>query len=248
MTSRPIVSRVAEGIYCVLRKSYFSCSYIVVRENDVVLVDAGMKSDASDMLCALSELSLRLPVRAVLLTHWHNDHSAGARRLQQTGSRIYAARAEFPFLTGSSSQGLAGYLADRIPEWGPLVLAKGLLGNRVMAPFQPDSAIEDGQKIERDFEVVLTPGHTAGHAAFFHLPSKTLFCGDAVAVVRGRIRFMARPVTPDPRAARESMERIAALPFETLCPGHRGPLLAVTESQRSALRERIASGRWPFFG
>jgi glyoxylase-like metal-dependent hydrolase (beta-lactamase superfamily II) len=248
MSAGGVLSRVAPGIYCVLRRSYFSCSYIVVRTEDIVFIDAGMRSDAGDMIHALYELSLDLPVRAVLLTHWHNDHSAGARRMQECGSKIYAAPGEFPFLSGESSQGLSGRLADLIPEWGPLILGKGLLGNRVMLPFQPDSSIEDGEIIERDFQVVMTPGHTAGHAAYFHLPSKTLFCGDAVAVIRGKIRFMARPVTPDIAAARESMQRIAALPFETLCPGHRGPLLNVTAEQRDTLAQQVESGRWPLFG
>ena len=52
-----------------------------------------------------------------------------------------------------------------------------------------------------------TPGHTPGHVSFYYAPERALFAGDALAVIGDRVRFMARPVTPDLAAARASMRR-----------------------------------------
>jgi anti-sigma factor RsiW len=90
-----------------------------------------MDSGGRDMRFALEKL--RLPaeeVRAVLLTHWHNDHAAGGQALhEQLGAAVYYHSADAPFLTRATARhGLRGWLSDFIPEWGLFVLFKGLVG------------------------------------------------------------------------------------------------------------------------
>src|SRR5580700_4844546 len=92
--------RVADGVYCVMRRSYFTCSYLVdTGDGGVVAIDAGMKSSGSDVLHALREIG-RLPqdVSALLLTHWHNDHASGAAELATaSGAAVYYHATESPF-------------------------------------------------------------------------------------------------------------------------------------------------------
>src|SRR3954470_11789022 len=78
----PRVFQVCDRVYCVMRKSYFTCSYLVTMPDGLVAVDAGMRSHGNDILAAIRHLG-RSPaeVKAVVLTHWHNDHSAGAHEL-----------------------------------------------------------------------------------------------------------------------------------------------------------------------
>ena len=78
------VFQVTDSIWCVRRPSYFTCSYAVRTATGVVLVDAGMDSTGADVEALLR--AMRAPgesVRAILLTHWHNDHAAGASATQQ---------------------------------------------------------------------------------------------------------------------------------------------------------------------
>ena len=56
-----------------------------------------------------------------------------------------------------------------------------------------------------DILVVETPGHTPGHVSYFYQPEQALFAGDPLAVIDGRIRLMARPVTMDCETARASL-------------------------------------------
>src|SRR5262249_43922639 len=104
---------------------------------------------------------------------------------------------------------------------------------------------------EEEFEVIATPGHTPGHLSFYYRPERALFAGDALAVVGGRVRFMARNVTPDRVDARRSMERGLApgRPLEGLCPGHPEPLVRDVEARCAEMRRYLDSGgKWPLLG
>jgi glyoxylase-like metal-dependent hydrolase (beta-lactamase superfamily II) len=248
----PHVFKVTDGIFCVMRRSYFTCSYLVETPRGLVAVDAGMKSSGREMLAAIEELH-RSPadVHAILLTHWHNDHAAGAAELARaSGAPIYYSRAEADYFTRqNASTGWRGALSAHIPETGPLVLLKGLLGNAPQRAVEATTFVDDGDVVADDFAVISTPGHTSGHVSYYHSPSQTLFAGDALAVVHGRLRFMSRPVTEDLTAARESMVRCLSRPIRFVCPGHREPLTENVEAQCDRLREYTSgTGRWPLFG
>ena len=52
-------------------------------EAGVFAVDVGMDSDAEDFLEGMESVGIPPErLRAILLTHWHNDHSAGAAFLK----------------------------------------------------------------------------------------------------------------------------------------------------------------------
>jgi glyoxylase-like metal-dependent hydrolase (beta-lactamase superfamily II) len=245
------VRHVSDTIVCLRRASYQTCSYIIRTSTGLVLVDAGMSSEAEDVLTGLDALAARpADIRAILLTHWHNDHAAGARVAHDlSGAPIYHHRGDEPYFTGAAgARGLRGKVSDLVPEWGVLVLAKGLLGEAVPRPVAADGFVDDGEIVLDDFLVIATPGHTSGHVSYFYRPEQALFAGDALAVIAGRIRFMARPVTLDLPSARRSMEKILTLRPRFVCPGHREPLANAGEACEDMLKYLAVGGRWPILG
>jgi glyoxylase-like metal-dependent hydrolase (beta-lactamase superfamily II) len=249
--SKPFTFEVTAGVYCVMRRSYFTCSYLVAIGVRLIAIDAGMKSSGSEMLSAIAEMG-RKPsdVAAILLTHWHNDHAAGASVLaKMSGAEVYHSKAEAPHLSGEvASVGVRGRLSALVPETGPLVLLKGLLGNAPEQPVEATRFVKDGNVVE-GFEVLETPGHTRGHLSYFHRASGVLFAGDALAVISGRLRFMSRPVTEDVDAARTSMQRCLSLPIDFICPGHREPMTQNVHSECERMKSHLErNGRWPIFG
>jgi glyoxylase-like metal-dependent hydrolase (beta-lactamase superfamily II) len=246
------VFRVTDSIWCVRRPSYLTCSYGVTTTHGVVLVDAGMDSTGADIQALLAAMGqAESSVRAVLLTHWHNDHAAGARAIaQRSGCAVHYHAVEQPWLSRTAARGgLRGWLARRIPEWGIGVLLIGLLGEAVPEAVQATEYLNDGQIVAGDFEVIETPGHTPGHTSFYYRPERALFAGDALAVIGGQVRFMARPVTMDVAAARRSMERCLSMDIRVLCPGHREPLTEGVEAACDRMRRHLAAGgRWPLLG
>ncbi len=246
------IRRVSDSIICIRRASYLTCSYMISTPRGLVLVDAGMDSDGADVQAGLDALDARPEgVCAILLTHWHNDHTAGAQWIhQQSGAPVFFHRGDEAYFTGTGgATGLRKWLSDQIPELGVMVLAKGLLGESTPRPVTADRYVNDGDVVLDLFDVIATPGHTGGHVSYLYRPERALFAGDALAVIDGRIRFMARPVTLDLQAARLSLARCLSLQPALICPGHREPLIEGVEEAVEAMRRHLeAGGRWPLLG
>lgn len=249
---KPQVFPVSPNIWCVRRVSYLTCSYVIKASAGVVFVDAGMDSEGADMHFALDALNLPVEsVKAILLTHWHNDHAAGGQVLQQqAGAAVYYHEGDAPFFQRATAHpGFRGWLSDVIPEWGLFVLFKGLLGEATPRAVAATRFVQDGEILLEDFEVVATPGHTPGHISFYYRPERALFAGDAMAVVDEKIHFMARPVTPDIESARQSMLRCLKMDIDILCPGHRAPLTTGVQEQCQQMAAHIEAGKeWPLLG
>jgi glyoxylase-like metal-dependent hydrolase (beta-lactamase superfamily II) len=249
--------RVSDNICCIRRASYLTCSYAIRTERGIVLVEAGMDSDGRDVELGLVEAfgADFSGVRAILLTHWHNDHAAGAATIKaKSGARVYYHRGDEAQLTRRTIHpGLRDRLAQALPEAGPLVLLKGLLGDAIPFAVNADAFVDDKMVVEEDFEVIATPGHTPGHVAYFYRPERVLFAGDALAIKRHRVALMSRPVTPDVPTARSSLvkclDRSLALDVQRICPGHQYPLSHDVQNSAARLRDHIQNGgRWPVFG
>lgn len=245
--------QVADTIWCVRRSSYFTCSYGVQSAHGVVLIDAGMDSSGADVGVLLDAMGRTVDdVQAVLLTHWHNDHSAGAGAIaRKTGCRVYYHAGDRAQISGVGPKrgGFRQQLARKVPEWGVFVLAIGLLGEAVSESVEATTTCRDGDVVEDEFEILETPGHTPGHVSVFHRPTQALFAGDALAVINGHIRYMARPVTPDLTLARRSIERCLSVSPRVLCPGHREPLTRDVVDRIAEMRRRLNTDKaWPIFG
>ena len=246
------IRHVTPSITCLRRASYLTCSYIVRTSGGLILVDAGMDSGAADVHVGLRSLKATASeIRAILLTHWHNDHAAGAQAIHElSGAPVYYHQGDQPYFTGEAgATGVRRWLSDRVPELGVLVLLKGLLGESTPRAVAAQHLVEDGDVLLDDFQVVATPGHTPGHVSYFYRPERALFAGDALAVIDGRVRFMARPVTLDQEAARRSLQRCLALEPQVVCPGHREPIVHGADAACKAMRDYLQSGgTWPLLG
>lgn len=61
--SHPHTFSVTPTIHCIMRRSYFTCSYVVETAPGLFAIDAGMKSTGTEMLHAIE--SLKRPVTDV---------------------------------------------------------------------------------------------------------------------------------------------------------------------------------------
>jgi hydroxyacylglutathione hydrolase len=105
----------------------------------------------------------QLTLEVVLVTHGHLDHAGGAAQLASaTGARIEGPHRDDEHLIRS------------LPEQSQR------FGSRAQR-YTPDRWLNDGDRIsfgEELLEVLHCPGHTKGHVAYFHQPSRYAFVGD----------------------------------------------------------------------
>lgn len=132
-------------------------SYVVGRD-DVAIIDPGPAEDAH--LDALIAAVAERPVRGIVCTHTHRDHSPAAVLL--------AERTHAPII---------GCAPLTMEDDGPRADAA------FDADYRPDEALVDGALLAGDgwtIAAVATPGHTSNHLCYALLEEGALFTGDHV--------------------------------------------------------------------
>lgn len=186
--------------------TYTGTQTYLVGTSDVAVIDPG--PDLPEHLDALVAAIAGRPVRAILCTHTHRDHSPASRPLAVA--------------TGAPIVGCA-----------PLALEDD--GPRSDAAFDrdyaPDRVLADGESIAGQgwtLEAVATPGHTSNHLCFALLESGALFTGDHIM---GWSTSVVAPPDGDMGAYMASLDKLLARDDRVYYPAH-GP--EVTTPQRLA--------------
>ncbi|MCC6320285.1 MAG: MBL fold metallo-hydrolase [Phycisphaerales bacterium] len=179
---------------------------------DCWFIDAG--EEPGEMIGLVRREGLR-PV-ALVLTHAHCDHIAGAFEVVRA----------FPKLP------LMIHEAER--EWldNPMLNLSVMTGVPVTAP-SPERLLRDGDELElagERWRVLHTPGHSPGGITLWHEPSKTAFVGDAL--FSGSIGRTDFPGSSFDTLARSIRTKLYTLPDETrVLPGH-GPETTIGREKR----------------
>lgn len=177
-------------------------TYLIVDDHgEALAIDPSMGE--RQLLEAVKEEGLRL--QAILNTHGHPDHVFGNKAVKErTRARLAIHSADAYRLASSSSQ-----LGFEVPLC------------------QPDDLLEEGPVgYVTDIEIMAlhTPGHTEGSTCFYLPGEGTLFSGDVLFA--GNIGRVDLP-GGDQDAMERSLDRLAALPAETVVyPGH-GPATTI---------------------
>lgn len=228
--------QVADGVWRIpTAPADFINSYLLAGDDGTLtLVDAGMRGAQRTILGALAQLG-RQPgdVTHLLLSHAHNDHTGGARKVvEATGAAVHTHEREAVYVregrmpaVDSSTRG--GRLLARLPGRATGFAAVGV-----------DGTFEDGDvlPVAGGIHVVHTPGHTPGHSSFLHPRSGMLVTGDAIFNVRG-LRYSLASSCTDVRLSRASAQRLGELDFEVAGFTHGAH---VSAGARAAVRAFLA--------
>jgi glyoxylase-like metal-dependent hydrolase (beta-lactamase superfamily II) len=101
---------------------------------------------------------------------------------------------------------------------------------------RPLKAVRGGDEVF-GLQIVATPGHTAGHVSVFDPSTGVLVAGDALRTTDG-LAGSDPKYTADAAQAAASVRALAALPVQTILPGHGDPL---TSGAAEALRKLAAA-------
>jgi glyoxylase-like metal-dependent hydrolase (beta-lactamase superfamily II) len=161
----------------------------------LAVIDPG-PDDAEHIAALLSAIDGR-PVRAILCTHTHRDHSPAARPLAA--------------LTGAPIIGCAPLTLE---DDGPRADAA------FDATYQPDRILGDGEQVAGEgwtLEAVATPGHTSNHLCFALVEEGALLTGDHVM---GWSTSVISPPDGDMADYMRSMQRLLDREDAVYYPAH----------------------------
>ncbi|GAB4317401.1 MAG: MBL fold metallo-hydrolase [Candidatus Sumerlaeia bacterium] len=193
--------------------------YIVAhpRTGDSVIIDPGTPTPELEA----AAISTDRRVHAILVTHGHIDHIAGAARLKHlTGAPLFIHPDEAPMLEDPARNG---------------ALWLGL----PFTPCRTDRLIEPAGRLEfgaLSFQILACPGHSPGHVAF--LTGKYLFAGDFV--FRGSIGRTDLPGANPYKMAASLRRAFLPLPDDVVIySGHGEPTTVGEEKHHNEIIQRM---------
>lgn len=188
--------------------------YLVREEDGFTLIDTGMSGTDKALLAAAQQFGL--PIVRILLTHAHSDHVGSLDALHEALPQAEVA------ITVRDARFLRGDLTLDPNE--PQVK---LRGGYPLCKTIPTRELVEGDRVG-SLEVIASPGHTPGHAAFLDVRDRSLIAGDAYQTLGGvAVSGTVQPLFPLPAMATwhkptalQSARKLRALAPARLAIGH----------------------------
>ncbi|MEK8132051.1 MBL fold metallo-hydrolase [Paenibacillus filicis] len=205
----------------------FVINPVVIRdEHTYVLIDTGMPGSYGPITELLTQAGIDDSApHSIILTHQDIDHVGGLPQFKGEGIDVYAHGEDQPYIDGLKP--MIKFNGER--KEGLIASLPQDLASAFETTFSGEvknvtRVLTDGEKLPfgGGLTVIHTPGHTPGHIALYHEPSKTLIAGDALVVDGGNLQGPNPAVTPDMKLALESLRKLKAYPIETVLCYHGG--------------------------
>jgi alkyl sulfatase BDS1-like metallo-beta-lactamase superfamily hydrolase len=232
-------TRVTDSVYAVFGGSN---AYLVKTSQGNVLIDTCNPIDAPACRQILGAVS-QAPVRFIILTHAHWDHTGGVALWKSAGTRVIAQRNQVEFLNYQKRLNNFYAFRDRT-QFGHDYPTDSQWAGDFGAKQLADILFDDKYAFTLGgltFDVFSTPGETLDHLTVWIPQLKAAFIGDnyspdafpAVYTLRGtKPRWALDYVT--------SLNRVLALKPDILLLGHRMPVTGSAEIARQLTKSRDA--------
>ncbi len=224
------------GVASAANEGFNSNAGFVITPAGVVVIDAlGTPALGNQLLKAIRSIT-PLPVRRVILTHYHADHFYGLQALRDAGAEIWAHGAAREYLDSGEAQ---SRLEQRSRDLFPWV-------DQGMKIVRPDHWLGEDEKFTLGgirFETIhLGPAHSPEDVIVVVENDRVIFSGDILFT--GRVPFVG---DADSRQWLATFGRLLQLKPRLMVPGHgdvsRDPErdLALTRDYLNFLREKMGA-------
>ena len=203
--SKVAVQKLAEGVWAATPERGGNVGWFLYGDG-VVAIDSGIDNAiAKEILREIATTTGGKPVRFLVLTHAHADHSTGAREFAAAGAQVVcheaAAASILPYVT-QPARGASDPLSGK--KVSPTVMT---VSERLI--------LFDGTR--RADVQWLGSAHTAGDLVVLLPNERILFAGDLA--LNGRVPDL-HLADADPGAWAKILPRLAAVPVDKMVPGH----------------------------
>ena len=183
----------------------------LITNEGVILVDDDFDVDHDNLMKKLREVTSQ-PVKYVINTHFHNDHSGGNAKLQTDGTLAVASVAARKRMVDAGQSGL------------------------VNVTVEPRGAVYLGGKVAEIY--YFGRGHTDGDVVVLFLHDRTLATGDLFTHGENLPQLVDHAGGGSAKEWTGTLDKVLALDFDAVVPGH-GTVTnkqAVSEARASSQR------------
>lgn len=217
----PVVSILCEG-------GYLQCTtYLIEGPDGLIMIDPGSGIAEDAIVDALDQKGYRLnDIEYALLTHCHVDHTLGAYRLLEHGSKLVASPQTAAILRSGGHQ-----VWYEFPEY--------------VIPTEVALTVEHGSTLNLcgiEIDCIATPGHTGGSMSYALNTSngRTIFTGDLLGDTNPG---WAGSDTFSEENTIASMRKLMSMQPERVCWGH-GIISEPPQQWLQKALDRGLAGEW----
>ena len=203
----------------------FGNTYLVITPEGNVIVDTSLVTQAPRHVKLLKAVSDG-PVRYIILTHGHGDHTGGVPLWKQDGTQIVAQKQHVEFM--NYQKRLEGFFARRnAAQFALRIPQPGAWAGNYAAKIEPTILFDEKYEFSLGgitFQIFHTPGETPDHLTVWIPQYKAAFSGDNYYESFPNIYTLRGT---EPRWALDyvnSINRVMDLQPEILLPSH-GPVV-----------------------
>jgi glyoxylase-like metal-dependent hydrolase (beta-lactamase superfamily II) len=165
----------------------------LITNEGVILVDDDFEVDHDNLMAKLREVTNQ-PVKYVINTHYHADHSGGNAKLQVAGTLAVASAAARARMVAANQSGLVDITVE------------------------PRGSVHLGGKVAEIYW--FGRGHTDGDVVVLFSQHRTLAAGDLFTAGEGLPQLVDHPGGGSAKEWTATLDKVLALDFETVVPGH----------------------------
>jgi cyclase len=165
----------------------------LITNEGVILVDDDFEADHDNLMAKLREVTTQ-PVKYVINTHHHGDHSGGNAKLQAQGALAVASIAARARMVAANQPGLVDITVE------------------------PRGTLHLGGKVAEIYW--LGRGHTDGDVVVLFPAHRTLAAGDLFTAGEGLPQLVDHAGGGSAKEWTATIDKVLELPFETVVPGH----------------------------
>ena len=205
-----------------------------------VLFDCGWPWSGSALAAELRRLGCAPEdLRIIAITHDDVDHAGRLAQLRMVSkARVFAHALEVPRFARDAWRSVPGNPGRA--DWVS-VAAWAIYGRYPHHPVRGVEPLAEGDELPGGWVTLHTPGHTPGHASYYHPVHRVLIAGDSIGPAPiGRLRSPQPAYCEDNAQAHRSIEKLAALDIDFICCGH-GPI--IRDGKRALRQLAVASGK-----
>jgi cyclase len=211
--------KLATGVWAAQPPRGSNVGWFLFADGVVAVDSGGDAASAKEILKQIAETTGRKPVRYLVLTHSHADHSSGLRAFAAAGAQVIchenAAAPILAFLTQAKT-----------PDPDDPLAAKPNASRSLLTTSERLILSDGKRRVDIQW---LGPGHTAGDLVVLLPQEKILFAGDLAP--NGRLPNLHLP-DADANAWSKALLRLAAVSIDKMVPGHGtiGPTAGIADT------------------